>query len=207
MQQSVCLQWKILQIEPPSFSPAGQACPPSLCSCEQGQGCWHRPGVISLTRHCREQTRRDHPALCSISLSQGGIVFHFITSVGRRRLSSGRVWFKVRPTRKSARKTGRTHAEDNHSYGTTQCNHVQQNQSVTLGVPIIGFFCIYFLLRSLTNVANENLSQQRTSVAVFGDEHTINISSTESLDKDSLHLPSISGETFGIWSVKWKIKY
>lgn len=39
--------------------------------CEQGQGCWHRPSVISLTRHCHEQTRRDHPALGSISLSQG----------------------------------------------------------------------------------------------------------------------------------------
>lgn len=39
--------------------------------CEQGQGCWHRPSVISLTRHCHEQTRRDHPTLCSISLSQG----------------------------------------------------------------------------------------------------------------------------------------
>lgn len=29
------------------------------------------PGVISLTRHCGEQTRRDHPTLRSISLSQG----------------------------------------------------------------------------------------------------------------------------------------
>lgn len=39
--------------------------------CEPGQGCRHRPSVISLTRHCHEQTRRDHPTLCSISLSQG----------------------------------------------------------------------------------------------------------------------------------------
>lgn len=33
----------------------------------QGQSCWRRPGVISLTRHC-EQSSRDHPTLLHLSL-------------------------------------------------------------------------------------------------------------------------------------------
>lgn len=43
--------------------------------CVRGQGCWHTLGVISLTRQCGEQTRRDHPTLAQ----PRGIVSHFIT--------------------------------------------------------------------------------------------------------------------------------
>lgn len=55
----------------PSLS--SQACPSSLCSYVWGQGRWH--SVISLTRHCCKQTRRDHPAPCFISLSRKGNSF------------------------------------------------------------------------------------------------------------------------------------
>lgn len=103
--------------------------------CEQGQGCWHRPGVISLTHRCHEQTRRDHPALCSISLKRGN---SFFTSSPLRVAAAYRlgrdvfekhIRFEVglnTHKRAQIKRFTRTNAGDNHSYKATQCNHVQQ---------------------------------------------------------------------------------
>lgn len=123
--KAVCLLWRTLQTSASFFLP----CRPSMSSfimflCEQGQGCWHRPSVISLTCHCHEQTRRDHPGTPLHLTRPRGIVFHFITSVGLiifgKHISD---IFDLKNAQPTSACTA-AHAEVNHSYTATRCNRV-----------------------------------------------------------------------------------